>query len=158
MQNCKGSREYRDYLESEEWQSKRLAAIARAGHRCQLCNSAGALEVHHRSYARLFDEAPMDLTVLCQECHHAHHKRQDEKAARHKARAAKKGEQRRFEKTKPTEIERVLTREEVERQIERKRRFSKVVERKLRDLKTPLERVNGIEIVVRRKPSVSMTE
>jgi hypothetical protein len=61
--------EYRAYLQSKEWKEKRRAAIERAGGRCQTCNKSNRLEVHHRTYERIFNEDPGDLTVLCCECH-----------------------------------------------------------------------------------------
>jgi 5-methylcytosine-specific restriction endonuclease McrA len=67
---------YDAYLRSEEWAAKRKAAVRRAGHTCQVCNQADTrLEVHHRTYQRLYDEKPMDLTVLCSRCHALFHDR-----------------------------------------------------------------------------------
>ena len=64
---------YDDYLQSPAWQQQRREAIQRAGGRCQVCNSSGPLEVHHRTYQRLGREAPGDLTVLCRACHARFH-------------------------------------------------------------------------------------
>jgi hypothetical protein len=64
---------YGAYLRSEHWKSVRAAALERAGHRCQLCNSPDRLEVHHRTYERRGRERPTDVTVLCDECHARHH-------------------------------------------------------------------------------------
>ncbi len=61
---------YADYLKSEHWQRQRKAALERAGYSCQVCNRKGIqLDVHHRTYERLGDELPEDMTVLCHECH-----------------------------------------------------------------------------------------
>jgi len=60
---------YTEYMRSVEWQAQRQAAITRSGGRCQLCNSDSSLQVHHRTYERLGNEAPDDLTVLCGGCH-----------------------------------------------------------------------------------------
>jgi len=60
---------YQTYLRSDEWAAKREAALDRAAHRCQVCNDDDRLQVHHRTYARLYDERPLDLTVLCGDCH-----------------------------------------------------------------------------------------
>jgi 5-methylcytosine-specific restriction endonuclease McrA len=60
---------YFEYLRSEPWKLKAEAAKARAGHRCQVCNSADRLDVHHRTYERLGRELDSDLTVLCRPCH-----------------------------------------------------------------------------------------
>lgn len=64
---------YYDYLQSPEWKARRLREIARAGGRCELCNSQGPFHVHHRTYKRLGDEAPGDLVVLCPPCHQTFH-------------------------------------------------------------------------------------
>ena len=60
---------YYDYLLSHEWQEKRSAALVAAGNRCQVCNSPNNLDVHHRTYERLGNEQPGDMTVLCRTCH-----------------------------------------------------------------------------------------
>lgn len=60
---------YLTYLRSATWRSKRIAALERAGQRCQVCNSPDKLQVHHRTYERLGNELPEDLTVLCDDCH-----------------------------------------------------------------------------------------
>lgn len=66
--------EYRDvYLRSDHWRETRLAALERAEHRCQVCNRDGSLDVHHRTYERLGEERPADLTVLCRACHSLFH-------------------------------------------------------------------------------------
>lgn len=62
--------DYLEYLESAHWQRERRAALKRAVYRCQVCNEDSApLEVHHRTYARLGEEHPSDLFVLCADCH-----------------------------------------------------------------------------------------
>lgn len=66
-------KEYRAYLQSPEWKEKAKAAKREAGGRCQLCNSRGPLHAHHRTYARLGNERPGDLTALCEYCHEAFH-------------------------------------------------------------------------------------
>ena len=64
---------YRDYITSPEWKTKADDAKERAGHRCQVCNRGKAegviLNAHHRTYERLGEELPEDITVLCQPCH-----------------------------------------------------------------------------------------
>jgi hypothetical protein len=60
---------YQEYIQSDEWKSKAEAAKKRAGYRCQVCNSPDYLEAHHRTYERMCDELPGDITVLCKECH-----------------------------------------------------------------------------------------
>ena len=66
--------DYADYLQTPHWQRIRGEALARAKHRCQVCDAADQLEVHHRSYARRGHENPEDVTVLCNGCHGGFHK------------------------------------------------------------------------------------
>jgi hypothetical protein len=60
---------YDDYLQSEEWAIRRRFAIRHADERCQLCYASGHLHAHHRTYVRIGQEKPTDMTVLCDECH-----------------------------------------------------------------------------------------
>jgi hypothetical protein len=65
---------YRDYLQSPEWQARRRQAIYRAGRRCQLCNASNVvLDTHHRTYERIGREYDTDLIVLCRNCHTIFH-------------------------------------------------------------------------------------
>jgi len=67
---------YTDYLDTPHWKHVRELAIVRAAYRCQVCNAAGRLEVHHRTYERRGFEALEDLTVLCggpEGCHSLFH-------------------------------------------------------------------------------------
>ena len=65
---------YRDYLQSPEWKERSALARQRAGFRCQVCNAINVqLNVQHRTYERLGNEADEDLTVLCQPCHQIFH-------------------------------------------------------------------------------------
>ena len=66
---------YQAYLRSPSWKKKAEAAKIRAGNRCQLCNKSRnevQLEAHHRTYERLGNELPGDITVLCRDCHESH--------------------------------------------------------------------------------------
>lgn len=65
---------YPRYIRSHRWRRNpaRLAELKAADFRCRLCNGDGtgrAIEVHHRTYARLGNEQPADLTTLCSGCH-----------------------------------------------------------------------------------------
>jgi len=60
---------YHEYLQSDEWKSRQLLCLQRDGYRCRICNAAEALEVHHRTYERIGQEDPDDLTTLCDKCH-----------------------------------------------------------------------------------------
>jgi len=62
------------YLRSPHWKRVRNAALERAHHRCQVCNAAGRLEVHHRTYDRRGQELLEDVTVLCRNCHETFHR------------------------------------------------------------------------------------
>lgn len=64
---------YREYLLSEAWMDKKLGALQWADERCQVCNNPHDLAVHHRTYERIMDEDPADLTVLCSDCHSLFH-------------------------------------------------------------------------------------
>lgn len=74
MSTAESRREqYAEYLKSPEWWERRTAAVKRAAGRCQLCNGASHLNVHHRTYERVGCERPEDLTVLCRQCHERFH-------------------------------------------------------------------------------------
>lgn len=63
---------YKRYIQSQEWREKAEEAKERAGQRCQVCNrprSEVTLDAHHRTYDRLGNELPEDITVLCRLCH-----------------------------------------------------------------------------------------
>lgn len=64
---------YELYLQSPEWVRTRQQAIERARFRCQACNGAVNLQVHHRDYENLGCELPSDLLVLCEGCHEVFH-------------------------------------------------------------------------------------
>ena len=64
---------YYEYIQSKEWIKKANAAKKRADGRCQLCYKDGSLHAHHRTYKRLGDEKPNDITVLCANCHAKFH-------------------------------------------------------------------------------------
>lgn len=67
-----GSIDYHEYIQSPEWRKRAEAARVRAGNRCQVCNrhrKEVVLDAHHRTYERLGNELPEDITVLCRDCH-----------------------------------------------------------------------------------------
>lgn len=64
---------YAEYLQTDHWQSIRAAALRRARWRCQLCNRATSLDVHHRTYERRGCELLSDVIALCRPCHATHH-------------------------------------------------------------------------------------
>lgn len=58
---------YQDYLETNEWQLKRLLAFKKFGRFCQICGSNENLEVHHLRYSNHI--TTNDLRPICRECH-----------------------------------------------------------------------------------------
>lgn len=69
---------YHEYLTSPEWAEIRTAKLEEAEYRCQVCNvqnlfGGKALNVHHRTYERIFHELLTDLVVLCADCHEIFH-------------------------------------------------------------------------------------
>lgn len=70
---------YREYLQTHEWMTRAKIMRNRFQSRCQICNRTGGgrlLEVHHRDpyYDTRGIEKPIDLTVLCHECHDLFHR------------------------------------------------------------------------------------
>ncbi len=66
------SLDYYHYINSPEWRAKAEEAKARSNNRCQICNKSRSdvqLDAHHRTYERLGNELPEDITVLCRNCH-----------------------------------------------------------------------------------------
>jgi hypothetical protein len=64
---------YAEYLLTPEWRERAERAKARAGWRCQFCNSSERLEAHHRTYERRGAELDDDLVALCDRCHDGLH-------------------------------------------------------------------------------------
>lgn len=65
---------YEEYLDSEEWQTKRRLRLQMDGYRCQMCGSAINLQVHHITYEHLHEDAEIDdLVTVCKTCHQQLH-------------------------------------------------------------------------------------
>lgn len=62
---------YEEYIKSDKWRQKRELVLSRDHNKCQTCLSDECLEVHHKTYDRLFNESLEDLITLCHDCHHA---------------------------------------------------------------------------------------
>jgi hypothetical protein len=66
---------YKIYLKSRHWKRRRKRSLWLAGYQCEYwqndirCTNKKKLQVHHRSYERLWHETDKDLIVLC-EYHH----------------------------------------------------------------------------------------
>lgn len=69
----KGQAAYREFLETDFWQSLSLAARAR-DKRCVKCKSKDRLQAHHKRYPdNWFDTTLEDLETLCRKCHAKKH-------------------------------------------------------------------------------------
>ncbi len=67
-----------EYLLTPEWRERRAWLLAATGYRCSRCGMySKVLDVHHRTYERLGDEAPQDIVALCRRCHQDEHARVD---------------------------------------------------------------------------------
>lgn len=76
--------DYYEYINSDQWRIRARMIRKAAGNRCQLCNcNDKSLHVHHRSYERLGDEHPGDLTVLCEDCHAQFHRKESSISKEH---------------------------------------------------------------------------
>ena len=64
---------YQSYLKSKAWEQKRVLCLSYYRYKCGVCYSKDNLEVHHRTYKRIFNEDPSDLIVLCHDCHSSYH-------------------------------------------------------------------------------------
>jgi hypothetical protein len=64
---------YAEYLKTDHWKRLRKTALIKAEFRCQLCNKATELHVHHRTYERLGEEKDSDIIALCADCHAKFH-------------------------------------------------------------------------------------
>jgi hypothetical protein len=69
-------RDYREYLQTPQWNRWAQQMKDNFANRCQVCNAlenrGNPLNVHHRSYWGIREtgqEIPRDLTVLCDRCH-----------------------------------------------------------------------------------------
>lgn len=60
---------YHAYLRSPQWRFKRNQALKHYGRKCHVCKRRDNLQVHHKTYARLFQEEMKDLLVVCDGCH-----------------------------------------------------------------------------------------
>lgn len=65
---------YREYLNTPEWQDRRKRHLKSVGYKCQVCNSGGIIDIHHRTYDRRGNEGYRDLIALCRDCHSLFHK------------------------------------------------------------------------------------
>ena len=64
---------YQEYLSTVWWKFIREYFLAWFGNKCQVCNSDGKVNVHHRTYENRGREHITDLILLCKECHELYH-------------------------------------------------------------------------------------
>jgi 5-methylcytosine-specific restriction endonuclease McrA len=65
--------QYKSYLRSNEWLSKRDKVLQRANGRCEGCGEKLASQVHHLAYDHIFDEFLFELVAVCDGCHERLH-------------------------------------------------------------------------------------
>lgn len=76
--NISNERErYAAYLCSREWSVKKRAIHERAGGVCERCKRNPIDAVHHKTYARKYDERLEDLEANCNGCHEFTHGKSD---------------------------------------------------------------------------------
>jgi len=64
------SKEYIEYINSEKWREKRQIIAQRDNYTCRYCGKKTKnFDVHHLTYAHLFDEPLDDLVLVCRNCH-----------------------------------------------------------------------------------------
>ena len=65
--------EYEQYLGSLVWRRRREKVMARANGMCEGCLSNQAEDVHHTTYAHVYNEFAFELIALCRSCHERVH-------------------------------------------------------------------------------------
>lgn len=65
----KDKEKYHEYLKSPEWKEFRKKAFEHYGKKCAHCKRTKFLQIHHKTYANIFNEKLEDVMVLC-ELHH----------------------------------------------------------------------------------------
>jgi hypothetical protein len=61
--------QYENYLQSPQWKIKRAKVLKRANGTCEGCGENKAVEVHHLTYDRIYNEMLFDLVAVCKSCH-----------------------------------------------------------------------------------------
>ena len=76
-------KDWKAYLDSDEWQTLRRLALRRDGYTCQLCGEAKNLHVHHISYEHIGTARELeDIVSLCGACHDAVHQAHNRQSSR----------------------------------------------------------------------------
>ena len=61
---------YNEYMNSPEWEKRRLRILKRDNLKCQICGSGKNLRVHHIRYPEILGTEPdSDLITVCDTCH-----------------------------------------------------------------------------------------
>ncbi len=67
---------YREYLKSKEWVELKIDLLQLRLCKCEKCKiklPANKLQIHHKTYERLYNELASDLLILCGSCHKKEH-------------------------------------------------------------------------------------
>lgn len=64
---------YAEYISGTHWKELNKRVKARAGYRCQVCDSPHDLQAHHRRYDNRGNESLDDMICLCRRCHSIFH-------------------------------------------------------------------------------------
>jgi hypothetical protein len=67
---------YLDYIRSEEWFNLKIDLLQKRGCNCERCGKKKhplKLQIHHKTYERLFNERESDLIIVCRICHMKEH-------------------------------------------------------------------------------------
>jgi len=94
-------RNYKEYLKSPEWaEVKQRYRKSKLPQKCQVCKTSENLQMHHKTYARLYNERLTDLCWLCADCHDWVHRfiKQKDNKSRHNERTAVKTLRKRYER------------------------------------------------------------
>lgn len=62
-------RSYKDYINSPEWKDLKVKIGNLRGYKCEICSNTQNLQLHHKTYANLYDEPLEDLQLVCGGCH-----------------------------------------------------------------------------------------
>ena len=58
---------------SKEWADIKNDLYEINGRKCERCGSFKNIQIHHKTYERIFNEEPNDLEILCGGCHLGEH-------------------------------------------------------------------------------------
>ena len=64
---------YKQYLKSEDWKTKKTEKYSKTKKRCGICGSKEDVDLHHLNYKNLLDVESSDLRALCRRCHFLAH-------------------------------------------------------------------------------------